>query len=315
MDNEDLDGLAAEYALGTLAADKRAEADALIATDPGFGGIVHQWQRRLGELNVTAPAVEPPPELGDGTRSTDTGTDEAALAQATAEAANQDKDAPAASQAAAAAEAKDGGAGDAEVPVPAAAPLLPQGAKAEAEPALDLKLELQSLAGRLRRWRLAAAACGLVAVALAALTVPRLAVPERVAPRASHPLAVRPAPPAPRLVAVLQQEPMSPAFLLSIDQAARTLTVRRVAAKAPAGRSYELWAQAGRAMPRALGRVGDAEFTQRKLPPDFAVDAMRTARYEISFEPAGGSKTGAPTGPILFTGTLVDLGTPPAPKS
>jgi anti-sigma-K factor RskA len=116
-----------------------------------------------------------------------------------------------------------------------------------------------------------------------------------------------------RLIAVLQQEPSSPAFLLTIDPAARTLTVRRVAARAQAGHSYELWVQAAHAKPRALGLVGDAVYTQQQLPPDFDVDAMRGARYEISFEPTGGSKSGAPSGPILFTGTLVDTAQPPPP--
>jgi anti-sigma-K factor RskA len=40
---------------------------------------------------------------------------------------------------------------------------------------------------------------------------------------------------------------------------------------------------------------------------------MRRARYEISFEPTGGSKSGAPTGPILFTGTLVQSAAPSPP--
>jgi anti-sigma-K factor RskA len=73
---------------------------------------------------------------------------------------------------------------------------------------------------------------------------------------------------------------------------------------------------AAQAKPRPLGLVGNAEYTQHPLPSDFKVDAMRRARYEISFEPAGGSKTGAPTGPILFTGTLVESAQPPpAPKN
>jgi anti-sigma-K factor RskA len=177
---------------------------------------------------------------------------------------------------------------------------------------------LQSLARRLRRWRLAAAASSLVAIALAALMALR-AAPDRIALRALLPEAARQTPAASvtRLVAVLQQEPSSPAFLLTIDPAARTLTVRRVAARAQAGHSYELWVQAAQAKPRALGLVGDALYTQQQLPPDFDVDAMRRARYEISFEPTGGSKSGAPSGPILFTGTLVDSAQPPppAPKS
>jgi len=354
MYNEDLDALGAEYVLGTLAADERIEADRLIATDSGFGEIVHRWERRLGELNATAEtAVEPPPELldkiepGSGRARSDELGGALASAPAPAEAvaaiekASKKPDAVVEPEAEAAAEAKAEdansgtakGEGEAAQPASAIAAMSPEGGpKAEAEPdaalAPDLKpqsrmplylpetesTQLQSLARRLRRWRLAAAASSLVAIALAVLMALR-AAPDPIALRALLPEAARPTPPASvtRLVAVLQQEPSSPAFLLTIDPAARTLTVRRVAAKAQAGHSYELWVRAAKAKPRALGLVGEALYTQQPLPPDFNVDAMRRARYEISFEPTGGSKSGAPSGPILFTGTLVDSAQPPSP--
>ena len=56
------DALAAEYVLGTLSADEREHAEALLALDPGFAASVRLWERRLGELNVMVEAVEPPPE-------------------------------------------------------------------------------------------------------------------------------------------------------------------------------------------------------------------------------------------------------------
>ena len=59
------DALAAEYVLGTLSADEREHAEALLTLDPGFAASVRMWERRLGELNVMVEAVEPPPELWD----------------------------------------------------------------------------------------------------------------------------------------------------------------------------------------------------------------------------------------------------------
>jgi anti-sigma-K factor RskA len=365
MYNEDLDALAAEYVLGTLAADERIDADTLIATDPEFGEIVHQWERRLGELNVMVEAIEPPPELwgkiesgmSARARGDEVGAGQAAAttpaeaeAEATIEKAGEKNEATSEAKAEEAKNEATKGEGEAAQPDAAAAAMSPEGEPdAEAGPEVkpegrweakpettwtpELKpqprtplypsetrsAELLSLARRLRRWRLTAAACSLVAVALAALIALSAAAPDRVPLRAFLPVAARPTPPASvtRLVAVLQQEPSSPAFLLTIDPAARTLTVRRVAAKAQAGHSYELWVLAAQAKPRALGLVGDAEYTQQPLPPDFNVAAMRRARYEISFEPTGGSKSGAPSGPILFTGTLVESAKPPppAPKS
>ena len=55
--------------LGTLSADEREHAEALIAIDPGFAAVVRLWERRLGELNVMVEAVEPPPELWDKIRT------------------------------------------------------------------------------------------------------------------------------------------------------------------------------------------------------------------------------------------------------
>jgi len=61
--------------------------------------------------------------------------------------------------------------------------------------------------------------------------------------------------------------------------------------------------------------VGANEFTERALATDFDLDTVRNATYKISFEPAGGSKTGAPTGPILFGGRLVEAVPAPAPPA
>lgn len=59
MYDDDRDALAAEYVLGTLSADEREQAEALLVIDPGFAEIVRVWERRLGELNVMVEAVEP----------------------------------------------------------------------------------------------------------------------------------------------------------------------------------------------------------------------------------------------------------------
>src|ERR1700739_2883687 len=69
MYDDDRDALAAEYVLGTLSADEREQAEALLAIDPGFAEIVRVWERRLGELNVMVEAVEPRAELWDRIRS------------------------------------------------------------------------------------------------------------------------------------------------------------------------------------------------------------------------------------------------------
>ena len=77
MYDDDRDALAAEYVLGTLSADERDQAEALLVIDPGFAEIVRVWERRLGELNVMVEAVEPPAEVWDKIKTEVDGTADA----------------------------------------------------------------------------------------------------------------------------------------------------------------------------------------------------------------------------------------------
>ena len=180
------------------------------------------------------------------------------------------------------------------------------------------------LAHRAAHWRRMTA----IAAAIAALLAVYVAV-SRVAPdlipaplRGTQVAAPAPAPgrsQQDRLVAVLQQEPTAPAFLLTLDTRTRALTVRRVAATPETGRSYQLWLIAKQfPNPQSLGVVGENEFTQRALPANYDLDTLRTASYAVSLEPAGGSPSNGPTGPVLFTGKAVESlpsAPPPAPKT
>jgi anti-sigma-K factor RskA len=144
----------------------------------------------------------------------------------------------------------------------------------------------------------------------------RFHIPQLVAQSSPPPPAAAAPSPGGQLIAVLQQDPSAPAFLLSIDPATKKMTVRTVAAKGEADHSFELWLVEPRpARPVSLGLIGSTEYTELSLPADLDAAAMAAATYAVSFEPAGGSKTGAPTGPILFTGKLVEALPPPsAPK-
>jgi anti-sigma-K factor RskA len=63
--DQDKDVLAAEYVLGTLGRDERAEAQALLAIDKEFADVVRRWERRLGELSAMVDPVEPPADMWD----------------------------------------------------------------------------------------------------------------------------------------------------------------------------------------------------------------------------------------------------------
>lgn len=84
----------------------------------------------------------------------------------------------------------------------------------------------------------------------------------------------------------------------------RTLDVRAndpAIVAAHAGRAFELWVIVGNSAPRSLG-VFDPNGGRVTLP-DMPGDAAVTVA--ISVEPPGGSPTGAPTGPVIFTGRLM----------
>ncbi|MBW7962031.1 anti-sigma factor domain-containing protein [Bradyrhizobium sp. BR 10261] len=59
--SEDHIALAAEYALGTLDADERAQVATMMAVDQEFAAIVQAWQFRLGALNQMVGTIEPRP--------------------------------------------------------------------------------------------------------------------------------------------------------------------------------------------------------------------------------------------------------------
>jgi anti-sigma-K factor RskA len=58
--DEEREILAAEYALGTLDASERAQAERLLASDPRFAAQVDYWARRLSLFAEAVEGVEPP---------------------------------------------------------------------------------------------------------------------------------------------------------------------------------------------------------------------------------------------------------------
>jgi anti-sigma-K factor RskA len=340
------DAVAAEYVLGTLSADEREHAEALRAIDPGFAEAVRIWERRLGELNVMVEAVEPPSQLWDKIRdqigNVAPGTvippSEAAAAP-TPQPEMPSSTAKSLSEVAAIASsllppsaekpqvqatdplsvllspqpAEPSPAPPIAEPKPVAEAkhvVQPRSAPALSEPRIERSADVIYLARRVSHWRRMTAAFGTIAALLAIFVAVTLFAPglsplgrfssAQFGPQAPTPLGAR-------LVAVLQHDPTSPAFLLTIDPQSGTLIVRRVTAAAGSGRSYQLWLISSRfPTPRSLGVVGADEFTQSAIPSGVDVDTMRAASYAVSLEPAGGSPSGAPTGPILFTGKMVD---------
>lgn len=108
------------------------------------------------------------------------------------------------------------------------------------------------------------------------------------------------------LVAVLQKDAASPAFLVSVDLDSKMLTVRPVAAEPLKDQSYELWiVHDSLGTPKSLGVIDDRDFMVRPTLASYEPGVIETATLAVSLEPAGGSKTGSPTGPVVFAGKLI----------
>ena len=58
--DETLEAMAGEYALGTLAAAERVEAQNLLSQNRDFAAAVDLWNRRLVALLLAIPGVAPP---------------------------------------------------------------------------------------------------------------------------------------------------------------------------------------------------------------------------------------------------------------
>jgi anti-sigma-K factor RskA len=110
-------------------------------------------------------------------------------------------------------------------------------------------------------------------------------------------LFVIPGPTTPEFVATLQGEGQP--LVIAASYADGIITVVRSAGPAAeAGRVYELWLIDGDKAPVSLGLI-DAASVQRPV-----ANMPKGAVLAISLEPAGGSTTGAPTGPVLVTGVV-----------
>ncbi len=228
---EDIDALAAEYALGTLPAAERASVASRARSEPSLAAAIEAWERRLGPLAETVAGREVPASVWSEI--------------------------------------------EARIDAQSAAP----------GNVVDLRRNL-------RKWKAATFAASAIAASLLAF----VGVREFAQPRADK-----------TLVAVLQKDAQSPAFLVSVDLERRQMTIRAVAAKPEPGKSYELWLVHDQLKtPRSLGLIGAQPITIGPTLASYAPNVIEDGTLAVSLEPPGGSPTGAPTGPVLWSGKLLE---------
>src|SRR4029450_13929899 len=69
IEDDDIDGLAAEYVLGSLDPAERRQVDERRRTDAALAAAIAAWERRLGPLARQTPGVAPPDHVADATFS------------------------------------------------------------------------------------------------------------------------------------------------------------------------------------------------------------------------------------------------------
>jgi anti-sigma-K factor RskA len=301
--SEDHIALAAEYALGTLDADERAQVETMMAMDTEFTAIVHAWEYRLGVLNQMVGSIEPRPIVWENIKAAIGHSAGSQTPLVTPEAPPSPPPEP----------------HSAPVAEPVAAPVVAEAPPVAMDRSTDRSTDNSNviqLAGRAKRWRSVAS----VATALAAALVGMLAVqvyrpellPEALRPKPRiQTVEVRtPAPqpvPSAQYVALLQRDGGSPAFILTVDAATKNFTVRKVNAEAEPGKSFELWLISDKLpQPRSLGVIGGSDFTARPVLADYDAGTINAATYAVTVEPAGGSPSGKPTSAPIYTGKLIE---------
>jgi anti-sigma-K factor RskA len=281
--SEDHIALAAEYALGTLDAAERAQVETMMSVDKDFTAVVVAWEQKLGALNQMVGSVEPRPELWENIK---------------------------------AAIGHSGQQAPVVLPQPATQPVAPA---VDAAPVVADMSNVIQFAAKARRWRAIATATSAIAAALVVMigigaSMPDL-LPDSMRPKSQvAEVKVAPAPkPSAQYVALLQKDAGGPAFILTVDEATRNFTVRKVGASADAGSSYELWLISDKlGKPRSLGVVGADQFTSRPVLASYDPDTVKNATYAVTVEQAGGSPDGNPHSTPILTGKLIE--TVPSPR-
>jgi len=258
--------LAGEYVLGTLTRRARKRFDALLASRPRMRALVAEWEERLAALNRGVAPVAPPARVWERL------AEQLGFSTASARAGR----------------------------------------------------------GQLVFWRAVAAALAIAAVALGVerlwLAAPRMAsFEEQVAAERDNARqleqqmaqsqenaarlqreleAAQQSLAAPALVSIVAEPGGKPLWLVKLSE--RTLRVTAVgAAKEQPGKSYELWMLPESGNPVSLGLLPQRGDQSLVLSDAQFAALARASAVAVSLEPEGGSPTGLPTGPVLYSAPLL----------
>ncbi|RTZ39319.1 hypothetical protein EKL30_17990 [Candidimonas sp. SYP-B2681] len=116
---------------------------------------------------------------------------------------------------------------------------------------------------------------------------------------------------APTRAAILQAPGQSstPGWVVTIDPQGNVLMAPQVRSDIPANSSVQLWTSSRNLpQPRSLGLIDPNQPVT--VPASLMGEISADQLFEMTQEPAGGSPTASPSGPILFIGRIVTFGKP-----
>jgi anti-sigma-K factor RskA len=113
----------------------------------------------------------------------------------------------------------------------------------------------------------------------------------------------------PSYLAVLEDaKTHQPVLLVMAARHSDQMIIKAVAERAIASdRDLELWALPEGGKPHSLGLVGATGKSTLKLSANGDIALGSVPALAVSLEPKGGSTTGSPTGPVLYTGPCIKL--------
>ncbi|PBB97661.1 anti-sigma factor [Mesorhizobium sp. WSM3862] len=168
-------------------------------------------------------------------------------------------------------------------------------APASAKAAIDRRLFASSvttpaapsigLLGSLAFWR------GLALAALAVFVALPLVNPPLPQPETS-------------LVASLAADNSNVKYLAVYDAARHEVGLSLVSGERGAGKDFELWLIEGKNAPVSMGVIPAGQSARMAVTPAVQEKLAQGAVLAVSLEPAGGSPTGQPTGPVVAAGDL-----------
>lgn len=110
--------------------------------------------------------------------------------------------------------------------------------------------------------------------------------------------------PQQRLAASLAADGSDVRYLAVYDRRTDDIGLSHVSGTAPQGSDFELWVIEGQQQPVSLGVIPQGSSVRMPVSEILRTKMASGAMFAITVEPAGGSATGMPTGPVVAAGDL-----------